>query len=129
VNEAGGFEAWRERLMPWVMAAVRLGAGWLLTRATLLALLTPGSVLRESSGAPARALVLVLLGLGLPAFAWPRTCLAGAALLAAGVGAAAWLWHQAGLAPRPLATALAVIGVLACGEWLTRRVQRRLDRQ
>jgi hypothetical protein len=129
VSEAGGLEALRERLMPWIMAAVRLGAGWLLCRATLRALLTPGSPLFAAAGAATRGPVLALLGVGLIAFAWPRTCLPGAVLLAAGVGAGAWLWQRAGIAPPPLATALAVIGVLALGEWLTRRLRRRRDRE
>jgi len=126
---AGGLDELRERLMPWIMAAVRLGAGWLLCQATLLALATPGSPLRALLGDVPGVIALLLTGVGLALFAWPRTCLAGAALLAAEIVGAAWLWRRAGLVPPPPLSALAVIGVLAGGEWLTRRVRRRLGRE
>lgn len=118
----------RERLMPWVMAAVRLGAGWLLCRALLVALLVEGAPLRTATGPTAASLLAALLGLGLVGFAWPRTCLAGAPLLALGLGLARWLAERAGLSAPPLATALGVIAVLAGGEWLSRVLQRRLER-
>jgi hypothetical protein len=119
----------RERLMPWIMAAVRLGAGWLLCRALLAALLASGAPLRTAAGPATASLLAALLGLGVVGFAWPRTCLAGAPLLALGLGLATWLAGRAGLPAPPLATALAVIAVLAGGEWLSRVLQRRLERE
>jgi len=118
----------RERLMPWVMAAVRLGAGWLLCAGTLRSIGTPGAPLLAPAGPLAAAALALLMLLALLAFAWPRSCLYGAAALAASLAAANWLWRAAGLEPPPLATALAVVGVLALGEWLNRRVQRRFGR-
>jgi hypothetical protein len=119
----------RERLMPWVMAAVRLAAGWLLSRPLLAALLSDAAPLHAAAGTVGAPLLAALLLLGLAGFAWPRTCLAGAAVLAAGIGATSWLAARAGLGGPPLATALAVIAVLALGEWLTRLLARRPGRE
>lgn len=119
--------ALRERLMPWLMAAVRLGAGWLLCRTLLAALLAQHAPLRAATGPVGASLLAVLLVLGLAGFAWPRSCLIGAPLLAAGLGLTTWLAGRAGLSAPPLATAIAVLAVLAVGEWLTRRLRRRFD--
>ena len=117
--------AWRRGAMPWLMVLVRLGAGWLVCRTALAALLAPASVLRDTGGtAPCLALA-VLLGIGLLAFAWPKTYLAGALLLAAGLAGFDWLWRRAGLPPGPLPFSLGIVAVLTLGEWLSRLVQKR----
>lgn len=116
---------WRRRAMPWIMALVRLGAGWLVSRVALAALLDAGFVLRAANGVLLCDAVALLLGAGLLAFAWPRTYLPGAVLLALGLGSFEWLWRRSGLSPGPLPWSLGIVGVLALGEWLSRLVQRR----
>ena len=75
---------------------------------------------------PARLGLAAVLGLGLAVFAWPRTCLWGLAVLLAGLAAFELLARSLGLPPTPrLASAAAILAVLAAGEWLTRRVERR----
>lgn len=119
---------WRAIVMPWVMAAARLGAGWFVSRPDLVALVGPAAPLRPLVAAPLAIGIPVLLGTGLLAFAWPRTYLAGAVLLATGLGSAEWLWQRLGIAPGPLPWSLGAIGVLTLGEWLNRRLQRQLSR-
>jgi len=108
-----------------LLALVRAAAGWLVLRADALALLEPGAALRAQAGPPAATTVVVLGGLGLVLFVWPRACLAGAALLAAGLLLCDHWSRQAGVAPAvQLPGALAVLGVLAAREWLGRRLTR-----
>ncbi len=116
---------WRRRAMPWVMALVRLAAGWLVSRVAFEALLDAGFVLRAANGVFPCDGVALLLGAGLLAFAWPRSYLAGAALLTLGLGSFEWLWRRSGLPPGPLPWSLGIVGVLTLGEWLSRLVQRR----
>jgi hypothetical protein len=124
---AAGLPPWRRQVMRWVMAAVRLAAGWLVIRTQLGALAVTPSFLQAAVGAPLCYAVAALLITGLPAFAWPRSYLGGFALLAGGLAGFEWLWQRAGMAPDPVMPAsFAVLAVLAFGEWLTRRVQRRL---
>ena len=116
---------WRRRAMPWLMVLVRLGAGWLVCRVALAALLAPASVLRDTGAAPLCLALAVLLGVGLLAFAWPKTYLAGALLLVAALAGFDWLWRKSGLPPGPLPFSLGIVAVLTLGEWLSRLVQRR----
>jgi len=120
-----GLDHWRMRLMPWVMVLVRLVAGWLVCRVPLIALTGPAALLRDLAGPAAAWALAALLGLGILAFAWPRTYLAGALVLAAGLGAFEWLWQRAGLPPGPIVGSLGIIAVLTLGEWLNRLVRRR----
>jgi hypothetical protein len=122
-----GLPAWRLQVMRWLMAVIRLGAGWLVTRTELRALAGTPSFLHAAVGAPLCYAVAALIGVGLLMFAWPRTYLAGCVLLAVGLAGFEWLWQRAGLAPGAvIVPSLTVLAVLAGGEWLTRRVQRRL---
>lgn len=123
---ADAVREWRARLMPWVMAVVRLGAGWLVCRGQFAVLLASDSPLRERAGALTVDVLAALLALGILAFAWPRSYLFGAALLALGLGAFEWLWRQSGQPPGPLPWSLGILAVLALGEWLNRLVRRRL---
>lgn len=125
--DTSGLPAWRQKVMPWIMVLVRLGAGWIIARGPLFALMQEDSYLRLLAGGPTRWLIGALYGVGLVLFAWPSTCFYGFAVLAAAVGAFEWLWLRTGLSSGllPLWT-MAVLSVLAGGEWLTRRVQRRL---
>jgi hypothetical protein len=116
----------RARLGRWVMALVRLGAGWLVVARPLALLLTQSSPLAGTVAAPARLALAAGLGLGLVAFAWPRSYLHGLALLLAGLAAFEALARHLGLPPTPRAlTVVAILAVLAAGEWLTRRVEGR----
>lgn len=116
----------RARLGPWVMALVRLGAGWLIVARPLAQLVAERSPIAAGVAAPGRLLLAAGLGLGLAAFAWPRSYLYGLALLLAGLAAFAALARHLGLPPTPRAlSAVAILAVLAAGEWLTRRVGGR----
>jgi hypothetical protein len=122
---AGGRPA-RPRPGTWVMALLRLGAGWLVVARALVLLAGVPSPLSASLAWPARFATAAALVLGLVAFAWPRSCLWGLALLGAGLAAFEWLSRSVGLPPTPrLPSAAAILVVLAAGEWLTQRVERR----
>ena len=116
---------WRRRLMPWLMALVRLGAGWLVCRSVLTVLLAPVSPLKDLTGPLTLNALAALLVLGMVGFAWPRSYLAGGALLALGLGAFEWLWERSGQPPGPLASSLGILAVLCVGEWLSRILRRR----
>ena len=116
---------WRIRLKPWLMAAVRLGAGWLVSRADFIALLSPASPFRLGRGAYFSDTLAVLLGAGLLGFAWPRTCLPGAVLLGCALATFEWWWRQDGGSPGPLPWSLGIVAVLACGEWLGQSLRAR----
>ncbi len=121
-------QRWPGRRRPgtWLMALLRLGAGWLIIARAVVLLLTPPSPLASSLSLPLRIATLSALGAGLLGFAWPRSCLWGLALLGAALGAFELLARSLGLPPTPrLPSAIAILAVLAAGEWLTRRVQRR----
>ncbi len=129
-KDGSGLPAWREQVMPWIMAAVRLGVGWLITRAPLGTLLSHDSFLRPLASAVERDAVGGAFVLGLALFTWPATCLGGYGLLLAALGGFEWLWHRTGFhgSSLPLWSA-AILTVLALGEWLSRRVRRRLYRR
>ena len=110
-----------------VMALVRLGAGWLILARSLLLLVGEASPLGARVALPTRLVLAAVLGVGLLAFAWPRTCLWGLALLLAGLAAFELLSRSLGLPPTPrLGSAAAILAVLGAGAWLTHRVERRL---
>jgi hypothetical protein len=122
--------AWRQQVAPWIMAAVRLAAAYFVTQGLLhMLVLDPGFV-RSGSAAPQRFAVAALLGAGALLFAWPRTFLAGAVVLLAGLGGFEWIWQGLGMRSGPLALwSASIVLVLAAGEWLVRRVQRTLYRR
>ncbi len=128
MNDGSGDDhvPWRDRLQPWLMALVRLGAGWLVAAQPLALLLSQASLFRLGAAGPVRLAAAAALVSGIPAFAWPRSYRYGFALLLAGLAAFEWLWRQLGLPPTArLPSSVAVLVVLAAGEWLTRRVARR----
>jgi len=128
-NEGSGLPAWRRQVMPWLMALVRLGAGWVVIHAPLMTLVQKNTFLKDYAGAPLRDTIAVLYVVGLVLFAWPRTCFYGFAVLLLAVGGFEWLWTRTGIWSGMLPVwIVAVLAVLAAGEWLTRRVQRRLYR-
>ena len=119
--------SWRARLAPRLMALVRLAAGWLVAAGPLALLAAAGSPLRASLATPARLATAAALAVGMLAFAWPRTYAWGLGLLVAGLAGFEALWRGLGLAPNHrLASSIAIVAVLATGEWLRRRVARRL---
>jgi len=122
-----GLPAWRRRVMPWLMAAVRLVVAWFVIHGALRALVMQPSFLHDAVAAPTRYLVAALMALGLAAFVWPATCVVGFLLLTAGLLAFEWIWQHLGLpsGSLPYAT-IGALGVLAVGEWLARRLQGRL---
>ena len=113
----------RERLGPLAMAGVRLAAGALVAARPLWYLLAPASPLEAAVAAPLRYALAAATVLGLGAFAWPRSSLHGFGLAAAALVAGEMLGRYGGAPARDLAPGLAVLGVLAAGEWLTRRLR------
>ena len=124
-----GLPPWRQKVMPWIMALVRLAAGWVVAQGPLATLLQDGSFMRHLAGAPLRYAVAALYLAGLALFTLPATCLWGFGLLLAGLGAFQWLWARTGqpMGLLPLWT-VAILAVLAGGEWLSRRLRTRLYR-
>ena len=119
--------AWRQQVAPWIMAAVRLAAAYLLAQGPLHMLVLDPGIVRSGGPAPQRFAVAALLGAGGLLFAWPRSCLVGAVLLLAGLAGFEWIWQGLGLRSGPLALwSACIVLVLAAGEWLVRRVQRSL---
>jgi len=128
-TDASGLPAWRQKVMPWIMGLVRLGAGWVVVKAPLTELIDKASFLRVLAGMPLRRTIAALYIVGLALFAWPATCFYGYGLLLVAIGAFEWLWTRTGISSGLLPFRfVAVLTVLAFGEWLTRRVQRRLYR-
>jgi hypothetical protein len=122
----GDGRAWRARLAGGLMALVRLGAAWLVVAHPLAAPLARPPSPFAAIALPARIAVAAILGVGLAAFAWPRSCRWGLSLLLAGLAAMELLRRQLGLGPTPrLLSSVAILAVLAAGEWLTRRLEGR----
>lgn len=125
---AEGLPPWRRHVSTWVMGALRLGMAWVLGRTAFFALAAPGGgFIGEVMPAPVRWLVLAALVIGAPLFAWSRTVLVGCALLIAGLGVFEFYFRQWGAqVSTTFWWSVAVLVVLAAGEWLVRRVQQRL---
>jgi hypothetical protein len=116
----------RALLGHWVMGLVRLGAGWLVVARPLALLVTEPSPIAAGVALHVRLVLAAALGVGLTTFAWPRSCQYGLALLLAALAAFEALRHHLGMPPTPrVLTAIAILAVLAAGEWLTRRVEGR----
>lgn len=125
---AEGLPPWRRHVSTWVMAALRLGMAWLLGRMAFFALIAPdGGFLGEVMPAPVRWFVIAALVIGALLFAWSRTVVVGFVLLVAALGAFEFYFRRWGAqVSTTFWWSVAVLGVLAAGEWLVRRVQRRL---
>ena len=125
---AEGLPPWRRRVSTWVMGLLRLGMAWLLGRTAFFALIAPGGgFLGEVMPAPVRWLVIGALVLGALLFAWSRTVLVGFALLAVALGVFEFYFRRWGAqVSTTFWWSIAVLAVLAAGEWVVRRVQRRL---
>lgn len=118
---------WRRQVMPWLMAAVRLMVAWYVLRTPLQALLREPSFIADAVGRPLAWGVGTLLAVGGVLFAWPRTVLIGYPMLVVGIVVFEWIWRRMG-APNTtlLVSALGIFTVLAVGEWLVQKVQKRL---
>lgn len=118
---------WRRQVMTWLMAAVRALVCWFLLAEPLAALLREPSFFASAVGRPLAWTVGSLLAVGAMLFTWPRTVLIGYPLLVAGLLGYEWIWYRVyGWNGRLLASGLAIFTVLAVGEWLVQRVQKRL---
>jgi len=128
-RDGTGLPRGRQQVMPWLMALARLGVGWIVIAASVYTLLEHGSFMPLVAGPLARyADAAALLG-GLALFAWPPTCRWGFALLLAGIAGFELLWRHTGFVHgRSPLWAVAILTVLALGEWLSRRVRTRLYR-
>ena len=125
IREGVIVEPWRQRVMPKLMAALRLAVVVLVFRGPLVfACLPPDSLALPQAW---RVLFVVLVAIGAPLFCAPRSVVWGGLLLAAGVGAYQILWRATGL---PLNgapwAAVALLAVLVLGEWGGRAAKQRL---
>lgn len=118
---------WRRHVTPVLMALFRAAAGAFVVRGPVETLLAEPSFVRDAVGAPAGWAIVALLAAGAVLFTVPRTVFAGVAVLFAGLGAFEWAWYRAGMYSGPaIGFAMAIVAVLAAGEWLSRRVRRRV---
>jgi hypothetical protein len=126
-RDGSGLPAWRRAVMPWVMAAVRAVALWLVLRGPAAFLWQPP--FPSLVPTPLRWAILLLLILATPLFVVSRTCWVGAAIAALGLGGYEWLWSRTGLphGDVPFASFI-MVAVLAIGETVSRRVRRDLYR-
>jgi len=109
------------------MAALRLMVAWFLLRSPLDMLVQKTSFAADAVGRPIAWGVASLLAIGALLFAWPRTVLIGYAMLVAGVIGFEWIWRRMGMPGGMLVVSgLAIFTVLAAGEWLVQRMQKRL---
>jgi hypothetical protein len=127
-RSAEGLPPWRRHVATWIMGTLRLVMAWVLGRTAFLALIAPaGGFIGEVMPAPARWLVLAALVIGAVLFAWSRTVVVGFVLLAAGLGVFEFYFRKWGAqVSTTFWWSLAVLAVLAAGEWLVRRVQQRM---
>jgi len=126
-RDGSGLPAWRRAVMPWVMAAVRAIALWLVLRGPVAFLWHPPMPSLVSTSL--RWVILGLLTLATPLFIVSRTCGLGAVITVLGLSGYEWLWLRTGL-PRgdvPFASFI-MVAVLAIGETVSRRVRRDLYR-
>jgi hypothetical protein len=122
-----GLPPWRRQVSAWLMGALRLGVAWLVARDPYSALAgAKGAFLSESMPTALRWAAAAGIVAGGLLFAWPRTVLVGFGVLAASLAVFEWYWRKIGVGGSTFAYSLAVLAVLAAGEWLVRRVQRRL---
>jgi hypothetical protein len=122
-----GLPPWRRRVSGWLMSALRLLIAWVVVRSQVAALAASGGgLVGAMMGAPVRYATLAALVGGAVLFTWSRTVLVGFALLALGLGVFEYHWRRMGMGGDQYLWSLAVLAVLAVGEWLVRRVQRRL---
>lgn len=118
---------WRRHVMPWLMAGVRALMVWFLLRAPLEALVQEHGFVTSFVGKPIAWTVATLLAVGGALFVWPRTVLIGYAMVVAGVIAFELIWRRLGMPGGSLlVSALGIFTVLAAGEWLSQRLQKRL---
>lgn len=128
-GSGAGLPLWRRRVLPVVMALLRLMVAYFVAYAPADILLRHPAVLSHTVALPGRIAVGLTLVAGALLFCLSRTVIAGALLLAVGLGIFEWLWERAGAQHSPLYLyALALIIVLAASETLTRRIRRRIYR-
>jgi hypothetical protein len=118
---------WRRRVMPWLMAVLRLCIVWVIFSSPLRFVCSPPSFLHLPMGL--RTTFIVLLLLGAPLFLWSRSCWIGGLGLVAAIAAYERLWLDAGLPAGGMPVlAVGLIVVLCVGEWGGRLAQSRLYR-
>lgn len=116
---------WRRRVMPWLMAAIRIAVAWLIFRGPAVFLYSPPIIVHVPTGL--RAAFFALLAVGAPLFVWPRGCWVGGVALIAAIALYEMLWRGAGLPAGGMPmVAVGLIAVLVLGEWTGRLAQRRV---
>ena len=119
---------WRRRVLPLMMMALRALVAWVVLRVPVDALLNNPAFFSGLAPHWMQYVAAGILVAGALAFVWSGTVVLGAAVLIAGLAAYEHRWAQVAPGPtgKPLLTSVLLIGVLAAGEWLARRAQRRI---
>jgi hypothetical protein len=124
-RDGSALPAWRRRVMPWMMRALRAAMVWDIFRGPTVFLWSPPALLHLPL--LGRAVYAVLLVAGAPLFVGSRFCTVGGCLLVLAVGCYEWLWRHAGLPPGGMPwLAVALLAVLVSAEHITRAAQRRI---
>ncbi len=119
---------WRRRVLPLMMMALRALVAWIVLRTAVDALLHNPSLLSGHAPQWLQYVLATVLIAGGIAFVWSPTVVAGALVVAAGLGIYEYVWRLNGQATFRTAfiSSLALLFVLALGEWLARRVQKKV---
>lgn len=127
-SDAALMPAWRQRVMPWLMALLRALVVWLLFWPAVHLLWAPPHVLVLPM--LARVATLGCIALGTPLFLWPGRSWMGGILLGLAIGGYEWIWKNAALpgSGAPWA-AVAIIALLSLGDGIGQLASRRLYRR
>ena len=129
ITDAGAeLSPWRRRVLPVMMMALRAAVAWYVLRTPLYVLTQNPLFLKGVAPGWAQYALCVPLVAGGLAFIWSRSVVWGAMLAGAGLMLFEYCWRRVGQEPHgaTLASSVSLLAVLAVGEWLARRVQRRV---
>ncbi len=129
-RDGAGLPPWRRHVSTWLMGTLRLGVAWFIVGRVLEALLAKnGGAIGEVMPVSIRYLTVAALVVGGLLFAWSRTVIVGFVLLLLGLLTFETYWKMLVPEGGTLTWSVAVLAVLAFGEWLVRRVQKKLYAQ
>ncbi len=129
ITDAGvGLSAWRRRVLPVLLALLRMVVAYMLLAPPIDMLWHDPLFLKGFAPHAAQYVLAVVLAVGGGLFVASPTVVIGALVCAAGLCLFEYCWWRidSGRVGSTLITALALLAVLASGEWLSRRLQRRV---
>ena len=131
ITDAGvGLSPWRRRVLPLLLLGLRAFVAYLLLRPPVELLLRDRLFFSGLAPHWLQYALAAFLVVGGVLFILSPTVVYGALACAAGIGLYEYCWMRVGIGPpgTTLPNAFALLAVLATGEWLSRRVQRRVYR-